>query len=1364
MSNICPNRKSSAWGKLLKLTKGDEQRAIDMFIAWKNNTPEDVIEVENVVNGVGFKAVGVNNRDGAMMSIRIKNYNLSNNTKHYAKPLRSYTDESGIIRTDYELIINTYPSDKFQPNGKTENIAETTTKDVEGSSTIVKQTVNTYVDRVANVDGIYVVNGNEFWFNNELYPTMEDARNARDNFEYQLSNSEYGKASAELDNYLKEFLAKYGITVKQINDFKQRFGVDGIAAADMLNKMILVAQGKADALTLPEEAAHFIIEMLGNNHPLYQAMSKVIKSTPEYAEVVKEYGQVYNNNESRLMKEAMGKVLAKKLYERYQGQHSSLLDRVINWFKGVFKTAKNGQLERNIDKVFDELAKGILDGTVVLDNEIVSTDVYFELDTNKKLRRMIQNNITRLKDRAKILEQTSIKNAVNSKEMASAYRNQAEIIQDKLDSEQIKDALLTLIEVLERNELIPIQQMLIDAEDNNVILSSEQLQNIIYTIAMYKVMLQDLVKEVNDEVDLRVFKNTPSTDSGLSPTERMTELMTNFTTIEDSVNRMYKKRVRNLVEELSIEYVGPDGKKVKFDPDELLESKVGSIGWVQANVMPLRAVSDEVLKMVMKLVQDVHMVSDKQAYKVGTELYQLQREMAAKGFKDMSIFYEKDANGEPNGFLISEFLWGEYNQAYDDYKSKVVAAINNLREEDFKLKSFNEINITELAANEQVIYKSEFKAFSDKHRMKINGMWHPKPARNPNYDKILALDPTVRAYYEYVKKAHLSAKAKLPPSFRTQENRYLMPQMRSDMLQYLANTNDSLSKKLGTIPKRSMEGFKIVEDDTGWGDTSGRTLKTPLFTQHKLLPIYYTKKLSNIKELSPDITSMYAHYTEMAENYGGLTRILPDLLLIQKALAERTVYKSEKQYKEGIPMAPGSSNESKALEELMNRFVYGETNQKWDVNYNGKVYKPAKAVYTIIEYLRKKNLFLQPITHLSGYIKSNIDMYVDSVAGNYITRESLRRASLQYGKDAHNITADFLKTNKVSKISGLLRYSGGEGDINKIFKRLNFKNPLNRFTADDFWYGSYEAFGLQARTMYMLAVYDNHRFINGKYVTKEQFKLDNPNLDIDTEWKKYEKDTLYNAYDYSNGKVTIKPEYSKYVTPQLEATVHGIIQSRSKYIEGNVGKYDKGAWNSTMIGTLLLMHRGWMVQGWTERLKKGGINYDTGLYEEGFYRSVGGVVRKYFSHARQKETYTKAFWEYLQPYQKRNLLKAAVDLSATATSLALFLIINAALDDEDDWGAEFAAYLSTRVFLEQAAFTNIKEPISILNSPSAAFNAFDQLRSIGSIFYDWDLIEYGIYEDWYHWEKGLFQLSPLKNIYEFQDPAQKNKYVKSQIL
>ena len=238
------------------------------------------------------------------------------------------------------------------------------------------------------------------------------------------------------------------------------------------------------------------------------------------------------------------------------------------------------------------------------------------------------------------------------------------------------------------------------------------------------------------------------------------------------------------------------------------------------------------------------------------------------------------------------------------------------------------------------------------------------------------------------------------------------------------------------------------------------------------------------------------------------------------------------------------SNEYKALQKFMDMHVFGEYVSDVEIKVGKKILRPSKAAFAIIGYLKKVNLFLNLPVMVSGNIKANIDAFLDSVTGLYITKESQLWANVELGKNMHNLFAEITrrKNMKQTKIGALMQYSGASGNIDAIFNRLDLKNPLQRFTAEDFWYGSYEAFGITLKLTYMLAVYDNYRLVNGEFITKEKFKELNTGKskeEVDKEWKDLRDKSLYNAYEIDNGVIKVKPEFKKYVTPQLENTAKG---------------------------------------------------------------------------------------------------------------------------------------------------------------------------------------------------------------------------------
>lgn len=169
-------------------------------------------------------------------------------------------------------------------------------------------------------------------------------QNTTPNTEYlQQSPDTEETPKEDLDNKVKNFLASMGVSVESVDTIRDRQGnpLSAIAKADMLGKIIQVVEAKADVTTLPEEAAHFFVELLGENHPLFQQMLTQITSYDLYKDVVAEYknNSMYRNadgtvNFTKLKKEAMGKLIAQYIINNETGTDTvEKIGKVKSWFE-----------------------------------------------------------------------------------------------------------------------------------------------------------------------------------------------------------------------------------------------------------------------------------------------------------------------------------------------------------------------------------------------------------------------------------------------------------------------------------------------------------------------------------------------------------------------------------------------------------------------------------------------------------------------------------------------------------------------------------------------------------------------------------------------------------------------------------------------------------------------------------------------------------------------------------------------------------------------------------------------------------------------------------------------------------------------
>ena len=165
------------------------------------------------------------------------------------------------------------------------------------------------------------------------------------------------KPSEEINTLIKNFLAKLGISVKSVDEIRDKDGnvISATAKADMLNKIIEIIEGKASIDTLPEEAAHFFVEMLDENNPLLKEMMSKITGYRIYAETVEQYknNSQYRNkdgtlNITKLKKEAIGKLIAQHIVSQSTTNESdakmkdftSWWNKVWNFIKTLFKKSQ----------------------------------------------------------------------------------------------------------------------------------------------------------------------------------------------------------------------------------------------------------------------------------------------------------------------------------------------------------------------------------------------------------------------------------------------------------------------------------------------------------------------------------------------------------------------------------------------------------------------------------------------------------------------------------------------------------------------------------------------------------------------------------------------------------------------------------------------------------------------------------------------------------------------------------------------------------------------------------------------------------------------------------------------------------------
>jgi len=260
------------------------------------------------------------------------------------------------------------------------------------------------------------------------------------------SDKQYYKAidepiSNELENILISYFDKFHIRKQELDNLKEKFGVDSIGVFDVLAKTIYYSKNR-NLLTLPEEYGHVFVELLGSignkkaDNPLFKYMFDNIESWDGYQRVYRDYKNTYLTAEGnidiyKIKKEAIGQAIGIALVRNYKVQKGDkefwskiqeVIDYILNLIKGIDYVSLNTTV--------DNIAKDILSKNYKkLDRLNKDTSNYNLLSYSETIKN--QNKIDKGKA-LKFMQWFSEKNMIITGSLA--YRYQGNVYRPEIDA------------------------------------------------------------------------------------------------------------------------------------------------------------------------------------------------------------------------------------------------------------------------------------------------------------------------------------------------------------------------------------------------------------------------------------------------------------------------------------------------------------------------------------------------------------------------------------------------------------------------------------------------------------------------------------------------------------------------------------------------------------------------------------------------------------------------------------------------------------------------------------------------------------------------------------------------------------------
>lgn len=1113
-----------------------------------------------------------------------------------------------------------------------------------------------------------------------------------------------------LNNRLRGILESHGIGIGALTDLEKRMGIHGVTdfdvarnAANGLVEMIRLANGIQGERALPEEFAHFAIEAMGDN-PLINRLINNISSNGLAREIIGEdydtYDTLYHSDETKLAKEAAGKLLAKHLLQGEKvpsAPYSNLLQRVIQAVKNFFKNLNASPIQRAMkeaDKNFGSLAQQILDGSMdeAIDiSNITSSGVFYNTSERvardkKLLQGIIENELKRLK-------------IYEKRNPNSQFSANQRLLIDRLDIELADNNEIEGIYTFVENAL----EELTKVSDRLTMLQNTPATNVNERAGVLRDVRNYLYsyKHITDDIRKALINEERYADNRYG--QRVRVVLDNTTTLLGDLFVRYNNVAMPLFVDFIKPFVGesitvPFGKfKGKtMTAEDLVKIADEDISFFDRWLDSMADSSDYMLKVMDQAVKKSKENARLETINVMKELQAATIKLEQAGIKSTDWMFERDSKGNLTGNYISEINQGLF-------KEKV-------RE---MFKSLNEKYGKNPVGDNAEKYRKERQAWFDANMEVVNGKKQPKVSiyGNKAYQN---LNPAQKEYYNRVMEIKAKLDSYLPDKYTTLTNAV---KIRKDLLERV-KSSDGVKSGTKQLWESVKDEFIRRTDDTEFGDRA--TVKDFEGKEVQVLPIYYTKMKEgeSPNDLSTDIVSTLTAYAAMANDFNEMNKVIDVLELGRDMLKEREII----QTRGGKPLVEKfksvgrkvestltkSGDETKFMQRLNDFFemqVYGRYMADDGTLGNTKIDK-GKVANFVNRVTSLNMLGLNLLSGISNVTTGKIMMRIESFAGEFYNESNTLHADRNYGKALPEYLAEIgnrVKTSKLALWDELFNVlQEYEADVREV--NFDRKTWFSRMfgTSALFLMNNAGEHWMQNRTSLALADAYKMKAPDGKIVSlwdaMEVIPIDKNNKKLGAKLQ------LKQGYTKEDGSAFTKDDIIAFSrkSAAINQRMHGIYN-----------KADRSAVQRLAVGRMGVMFRKWVKPSLNRRFKSVTYNYDLQAWTEGYYNTTVRFMWQLAKELREGQFAIAANWKNLTKTEKANIKRAA-------TEVGHFLIIAAFLglmdwDDNKDrpWLQKVIEYQARRLYTEIGTQVPgpqmVGEALKILKSPAAGINTIESV-------------------------------------------------------
>lgn len=1235
-----------------------------------------------------------------------------------------------------------------------------------------------------------------------------DSRNPRD-----IIKADRDENRRKLNLALLDMLERAGFSIDFFNDPSYSAIFNPLFAdknADLLKRVIRVANNEEGAESLPEEVAHLVIAGL----QYHQLMSRI--NTVFTDDVVKKilgrqydiYARKYKNGRTplseRLRREAQAKVLARVLKGETNVLQRELESESIedgeepvsnNIFKSAARLLKRlwdaalgyfGKIkEQEVDSALADADSALMDlssmiqsgevSTILDRNSIMAHEKMYELSSQtEKLVEITQQGEIILAKKLDILKKTQ------SEKDTLELRQAIARIRDQFENEQYAaacyEALMTIGD--------DIKQLMRKAEkmgfvyNNSVdlatISSEADIVNDMYSaLQAYTPFLETLSSldylAKRGDIDIDPKWSIPIVTSAK-------DYMAQLRSLKEDTQKFRFAVLKQLV----LLYYGEGGQapegmseaeKAKWESvDTILSRAKSDIGWVDANLFSCGDSRSPLLNIIHKIISSQQANRNNIIYRECAKLQEANAKLQKEGINN-DFIYVKDSNGVPNGFFVAPVDMMRFFEERDAYVAGVDANENLDFYERQKL-----INQWEEKHTEEVVIG---KTDEGEDIIQIMPKAYEDAARTiPMYavkDFQKGWTQAQKDYYNTIISIKAKHEAKLPEPMRMV---YAAPQVRRSVSQMFDKGGRGA---LGTIWSKWKGEFSIVDDNPDYGNTTTSKMLLDFKGEPiKRVPLYYINRLDDMRDLSTDATRAMMNFVSMAVNYSEMGKLAGAMRLMQQHVKEsyeveqtnagKTIIDSFKAlgrgYEREYTKTGESTNVVKAILKFIDRNMWNETkNVMGSVNNPFNENKPISkdSIFNIFMRLTSiSRMGLNPLSGITNVTQGETQMICEATSGRYFDVKDLGWSKAEYSKLLADYMANFNSIDRHDKMYMLINQFNSSEDFFRDMKDRDFnKSAMKRVMGrgNIYFLNTMGEHYLHTSGMLMVLHHekvrrksDPDKVVSLYDVIKQVHDKDGWHLELDDDIEFVDKNRSF----LSGMKLSDTNKYvKKSDRDKLFTNLALYINNINAGMHGGYSEVEKGNANQMAIWRAILQFRQWMMGMYNKLYARPYYDAVKNKNVEGSYYTIGKFIvgtlhdmkNMSIKMAIEKNKLSKEEWQ-----------NASIALAQSAIFVMLTIMCRATAGwkDKDERSIRLLAYSMRRLEMETGALvpfppTFIKNVFTLVQSPAAGVKTLENISQLFDLVSAFDEIQSGRYKGWNRGMKALWTSTPLYNIQKLID-------------